>query len=109
MKKIKIRYSGSYVNTTSGAAVIFLGIGIFISFIKLLYLPKQTDLDFISVILPIAYILGSSILIYLLLMTVSKILNHFLFIRAFQEIKAYEAGYKVTESCCEIEEDKSEK
>ena len=108
MKKIFVYYTGSYINTTSGFAIAILLVGIVVSFIVFvtgLALPEPT---FLSVVLPVIYIIAPSFIAFIVLMSLSKILQHLLYARVFQEVRANEAGYEVTETCYEIAKPKPE-
>lgn len=106
MKKIKINYNGSYVNTTSGFATLIMVIGILISGICV-YLVNEGGKSEV-LYFTATYIFGFSLFMAIILISISKILEHLLHMRVYHEIKANESGYEVNEPCYKITETKPE-
>jgi len=104
MKKINVNYSGSYVETIDGISIVILVIGLLSSLIVLVYGLNSPNTTALQLFLQIVYILIPSFIMYFLLTAVSRILQHLLCIRAYHEIKAFEAGYEVNNPCYTITE-----
>jgi len=77
-------------------------VGIIVSFIYFVILIGERDATFLSVVLPVGYILVPSFIAFVVLMSLSKILQHLLYARVYQEVKANEAGYEFNETFYEF-------
>jgi len=88
MKKIYIDYSGSFVKTTATFAWIFLILGI-ISAYLIVAETEETTIALVSFL--------GSFLLFLILMTSSKLLKHVYYIRKISEARAEEDGFEISE------------
>ncbi len=93
-KKIKVNYSGSWVNTTKVFAFLFLIAGI-ITAAAIFFSADSYKRD--EVVGSAIMNLAASILIFLSLIAISKVLQHLLFARKYLENKAFTEGYEFVE------------
>ncbi len=89
MKNIVIDYKGSFVKTIDGIGTFILIIGIIAS-VVLVVIGMDDYNDSMNYYINAFIVLFSSFFIYALLSALSKILEHFLYIRKYVEFKANE-------------------
>ncbi len=93
-KKIVVDYSGSWVNTTKIFGFLFLIAGL-ISSAVVFFSEEGYNRD--EVVLPTIIIIFVSMIVFTLWMSLSKILQHFLYIRKYLENEVSIHGYEFNE------------
>lgn len=92
MKRIVFKYHGSFVKTTLASAYTILGIGSFISLFLVVIILTENKYE---LMLTALYIFLSCFVSFLLLISLSKILQHLLYLRACSVASAVDAGYTI--------------
>ena len=105
MKKIEVNYDGSFVKTTEALAIIIFVIGIIITIVLLIMSLGDSYTSEIPIPVIAGYVFCASLISFILIMSLSKILKQLLFIRLFNEIKASDLGFKFFDSCYQITND----
>jgi len=88
-KKIKISYTDSYIGTIKAFALLFLLLGLLVGFYVLFSADEKE-----TVLLEVGEIVLAGIFFFLVLMGISKGLEHLLYIRKYFEAKAHDEEYE---------------